>query len=517
MNEWMLRNRTTCCIVGLAVLAVALPAGAQLHGEAVGRAVYTWVLLALCLAPVTQLTSFRSRHVLIALFMGVYFMHFGGVDLQSLILGEDQTPVRDGFFTKGEIAVVVSGVLILAAYLGGMKVGSGSQSQGAPKEWPATTTLLVGSALWVVGICAIVYFQVFAVPEKSNVALAHGIANMGPVLTFLVMLGNLVQPLGLLVLAYGYARNRGPMWTTLILGVVVTQLVVGFITDIKGIALLAGVVVIVVRTLVDNRPPMAWVAAGLAFAIVVFPVLQASRIVMGELGVNRLQALQEVDRIVTLSISSREKVESGKQSERSQTLLERGYIKHNLEQVMDHVGADLPFLNGSSLSDLPYLFVPRLIAPDKVHVPIGQLYTHKIDKSEQDTYISVSHISEWYWNFGWPGIVFGMSLTGLLLGIIAARSSLEEGVTLTRVMILVATVQNMCLGFEGEIPSTYSVWLRSIAAILLLHMVFARAPAELEAASSTRERIPQCDLRLAGALAVKAQPVAPQRFPNLMR
>ena len=282
MNEWLLRNRSTCCVVALALLAVALPVGAQLHGEALGRAAYTWLLLALCLAPVTQLASFRSRHVLIALFMAAYFMHFGGVDLQSLILGEEQVLQRSGFFTKGEVAVLVSAVFILTSYLLGMRIGSGSQSHAAPREWPVSTTLLVGSALWIVGICAVVYFQVFAVPEKSNVAAAHGIANMGPVLTFLVMLGNMIQPLGLLVLAYGYARNRGPLWTTLILGVVATQLVVGFITDIKGIAVLAGVVVIVVRTLVDNRPPIAWIAAGLAFAIIIFPVMQASRIVMGD-------------------------------------------------------------------------------------------------------------------------------------------------------------------------------------------------------------------------------------------
>ena len=506
MNEWLLRNRATFCLGALAVLAVALPVGAQLHGEALGRAFYTWALVALCLAPVTQLTSFRSRHVLIVLFMGVYFMHFGGVDLQSLILGEELAPVRNGFFTKGEIAVLVSGVLILAGYVVGMKFGYGSQSGGAPREWPASTTLLVGSVLWIVGTCAVVYFQVFAVPEKSNVAAAHGFATMGPVLTFLVMLGNLVQPLGLLVLAYGYARNRGALWTTLILGVVATQLVVGFITDIKGIAVLAGVVVIVVRTLVDNRPPIAWIAAGLAFAAVVFPVMQASRIVMGEMGVNRLQALQEIGRIVSASISSREAVASGAKNEKSQTLVERAYIKHNVEQVMDHVGADLPFLNGSSLTDLPYLFVPRLLAPDKVHVPIGQLYTHKIDKSEQDTYISVSHISEWYWNFGWPGIAFGMSLTGLMLGFIGARSSLEDGVTLTRVMILVATVQSMCLGFEGEIPSTYSVWLRSIAAILLMHLVLAREPAQADAPSSDRERSGRRVAHAPGRI-----------FPNLMR
>ena len=59
MNEWLLRNRIAGCVAALAVFAVALPLGAELHGEAIGRAVYAWLLLAMCLAPVTQLNSFR--------------------------------------------------------------------------------------------------------------------------------------------------------------------------------------------------------------------------------------------------------------------------------------------------------------------------------------------------------------------------------------------------------------------------------------------------------------------------
>lgn len=513
MNEWLLRNRATGCFLALAILAIALPACAQLHGEAIGRAVYTWVLLAICLAPVTQLASFRSRHVLIVIFMGTYFMHFGVVDLQSILFGEDEPAARSGFFTPGEIAVVVSGVLILIGNLCGMKIGSVSQSHAAPKEWPASTTMWVGLAVWIAGTCSVVYFQVFTVPEKTNMAAAQGFAAMGPLLTFVVMLGNLVQPLGVLILAYGYAKNRGPTWTTLILSVAAAQVVVGFIADIKGIAMLAGVAVIVVSTLVNNRPPAAWIAAGLAFVLLAFPVFQAHREIAGERGLNRLQALREIDEIVALSISSREKVETGRKNERSQTFIERGYIKDNVEQVMEHVGVDLPFLNGSSLSDLPYMFVPRLIAPDKVHVAIGQLYTRLIGKSDLDTYISVSHISEWYWNFGWPGIVFGMSLTGLLLGLTGARSSLERGITLTRVMILVATVQNMCLGFEGEIPSTYSVWLRSLAAIGLLHAAFARSTATSDAAGQQRVRIHGTGSGVSNSLS----PADPRRrFPNVL-
>lgn len=517
MNDWLLRNRVLLCVVTLAALAVALPVGAALHGEALGRAVYTWALLGLCLAPLTQLSSFRSRHLLIVIFMTIYFMHFGGVDLQSLLIGEEQPQERSGFLTMAEIAVIVSGLFILAGNWVGMKVGARSQQQRTrPKEWPIMTMVLVGLGLWIVGTGAIVYFQVYAVPEKSNMSAAHGFAAMGPVLTFIVMLGNLVQPLGVLILAYGYAKYRGPLWTTLIVCAVATQVAVGFIVDIKGIALIAGIAVIVVRTLVDNRPPISWIAVGLAFILFAFPVFQASREVAGERGLNRMQALQQINEIVTLSLSSRDKVQTGSKNERAQTFVERGYLKDNVEQVMAHVGVDLPFLNGASLSDMPYMFVPRLLAPDKVHVAIGQLFTHLIGKSDLDTYISVSHISEWYWNFGWPGIAFGMTFTGLLLGFTAARSNLEQDVTLTRVMVLVATVQSLCLGFEGEIPSTYSVWLRTIGAILLMHLILARRATEAPDSSSEHEPARQRDPGLAERLVVGRYRGAPQRFPNLM-
>jgi hypothetical protein len=73
---------------------------------------------------------------------------------------------------------------------------------------------------------------------------------------------------------------------------------------------------------------------------------------------------------------------------------------------------------------------------------------------------------------------------------------------MTRLMVLVATVQTMCIGFEGEIPNSYVVWMRSIAAIGLLHLLFARRRDQAAPAPTVLE---------------PGRPQLLHRFPNVMR
>jgi hypothetical protein len=67
-----------------------------------------------------------------------------------------------------------------------------------------------------------------------------------------------------------------------------------------------------------------------------------------------------------------------------------------------------------------------------------------------------------------------MPLIGLLLGFVGTRFNLENGTSLTRVLVLLVTAQTLCMGFGGTIPIAYIVWSRSMAAIGLMHLIFAR-------------------------------------------
>jgi hypothetical protein len=328
---------------------------------------------------------------------------------------------------------------------------------------------------------------VFVVSEKTIAATQKGLAGMGPIQVFFVMLGNLVAPLGLLIIAYGYARFRAKMWLLIVLLLMSAQVGIAFVTDIRGLALLPVVVVIVALTLVDNRLPKAWIVGSAVAITLIFPLLTAYRAaVSGEQGLNRAQAAENLGRVIDIVLAYQEKLQQrGPKAGGGQTIFERASLKGNVELEFVRVGREVPFQDGRTLVAVPLAFIPRLIWPDKPDVSTGQLFNHEIIRSEfTDTYISPSHVGELYWNYGWPGLVLGMLTIGAILGFVAAKCSLAERVSVTRLLILLATIQYLCWGFEGVISVSYISWIRSLAAIGLLQLLLAKRGANAAATAA---------------------------------
>jgi hypothetical protein len=67
-----------------------------------------------------------------------------------------------------------------------------------------------------------------------------------------------------------------------------------------------------------------------------------------------------------------------------------------------------------------------------------------------------------------------MTLIGLICGWVGAHFNPAEFRTVTRVLVTVVTIKQLILGFEGGIADIYVVWLRSLAGIGILHLIFAR-------------------------------------------
>ena len=100
---------------------------------------------------------------------------------------------------------------------------------------------------------------------------------------------------------------------------------------------------------------------------------------------------------------------------------------------------------------------------------------------------------------------FGMLGIGALLGWVA-RFNLAECRTVTRLLLTVISIEMLIHGFESSIGSSYVVWLRSVAAIGLFHLVFAR----VSVTGLTRSGQTSSDLADRPSI-----PLAP--YPNLMR
>src|SRR5215475_10481325 len=104
-SGWLVRNRTAVYVALNGAVFLGSMAGAPVHDVPFGIAIYVCVLVALCSMPLLLLKRLNDRHVLLAIFMSVYFLCFGALDLQVLLLGTDRPqPPRTEFLTSPELA-----------------------------------------------------------------------------------------------------------------------------------------------------------------------------------------------------------------------------------------------------------------------------------------------------------------------------------------------------------------------------------------------------------------------------
>lgn len=102
---------------------------------------------------------------------------------------------------------------------------------------------------------------------------------------------------------------------------------------------------------------------------------------------------------------------------------------------------------GDTLDYLAYAFVPRLFWPDKPAVSRGAWFYYYIgaarSEDEATTSIAQTASGELYWNFGFPGVVFGMGALGALFGVLWRLTTPFPEQDPIRLVLYIALVFNM--------------------------------------------------------------------------
>jgi hypothetical protein len=188
----------------------------------------------------------------------------------------------------------------------------------------------------------------------------------------------------------------------------------------------------------------------------------------------------------------------------------------SVQMIFKQAGNGVAFQHGYTLTPLLATFIPRILWSDKPDVPTGQLVNKQFHVTEgDDVYISPTTLGELYWNFGWPGVIIGMSFIGCLLGWVGSRFNLADGSTVTRLLVTVVTIREIVMGFEGVIAASYIVWLRSLAGIGLLHLMLARVKVQGRDTEITRPGAPR-NARLPGGGMPSGDGMENKPFPNLL-
>jgi hypothetical protein len=468
-NRIVLYLLANLLFAGLVATATAMNAASGVHPA------YLILLFALCSTPIIDMTAWNGPHVLLGIFSLNFFLFYGALDFSHLMSSQISSAGAQGFMSATECVILLGAALASIGYRLACRPMRTSRST-PPKDWPEIMLVIGGVSLWAVCSALNWEFAVHVVTEANSQAVARGLGSLTGLQTTVFMLAHMSQPLGILIIAYAQCRYGRGYMMPLLIGVVLFQLLFGFVIDFKGEAFLGGVLAILTKVLVDGRLPKVWLAAMLAFIAVGFPVLQANRVVVrGQHGENSTQVGQNIGKSLEEAIDARNKVSTGR--DRSQTFVERMSLKGSVETIVTKTGDITPFQHGYTLAPLISAFVPRLIWPNKPDVAVGRLMNKEFRVSDvADTYISPSHLGDLYWNFGWAGVGVGMTLIGLLLGLVGSRFNLAQAVTVTRLMVIVVTIRLLILGSEGELATQYVVWIRSMAAIGVLHWLLARTP-----------------------------------------
>jgi hypothetical protein len=468
------------------------------------RFLHLVLLFALCSTVVIDLDGLNGRYALLGIFLAAYFVFFGVSDLTNLVDGRSFGG-SEGALTSTEAIILVGGLMLVLGYRGVLAVGNTVLPDSRPRDWSMRTILLAGLAIWAIGTYATYAWYVFIVKNNTVESINSGITGISPIATMGYILGMMVQPLGILLIAYAWRAKRSNPLFIIAICMVLLQVVIGFIADNKGLALGGGFLLVLAIMLIDGGIPKTWFAVAALFVYITFPILQAYRTeVVGNHGISRTAVADDLGKALELALSAKDKVNSG--THRAQNFLERLSLKPSVQMIVEGTANGVPFQHGYTLIPVVTTFIPRILWSDKPDIPTGRIVNKVFHVSDQEeTYISPSHLGELYWNFGWPGVLIGMTIIGMIFGAIG-HFNLAEARTVSRLLVLLLTIQLAVRGFEGSL-SNYVVWLRSLAAVGILHVLFARVPVAIRSRS------------LDGGDAISippAPPVPPRVFPNLM-
>jgi hypothetical protein len=488
------------------VFALILGAGAGSSHAPDPRFIYLVTLFALCASPIIDIDRLNGRMAMLSCFSMVYFVFFGVGDLTAALSGRDLLIANKSALTETESVILVGGLLSMVGYRWALRMASAGEPGKAARDWSESSTLIVGLALFIAGTAASWYLKVFVMPDK-DVYAAHRLGELDPKLIAFLLLGDLVLPLGIIILSYAYAAFKRPYLLPLIVGVVLMQALTGFVTDEKAIVMKGGLIVLVALVLVNGKLPKIWLAGAVAFVILGYPVLTAFRAeVIGAQGLNHLQVLQNLGSAIKDSAVAAIDAKPVERVERRQDFFERANMKTSVELAVERCGDSVPFQHGATLVSILTAFVPRLLMHDKDAGDAGRVFGKEFRVSAYtDTYISPSHLGELYWNFGWTGVIVGMLGLGFLLGFIGVRCDFTEYRSVTRLLVFASTLYLLVWGFEASIAINYVVWMRGIAVIGALHLLLAHRPAE-RGSTPTEPATPP-----------NRPAASPALFPNLLR
>lgn len=326
-----------------------------------------------------------------------------------------------------QIAALVSLICLIigfAAPLGGLATAIFPIPR---HEWGVGNSLLVALGMILVGWVLLVLFQLGLVPRQ------FGSGALGAILN------SYFYGLALLMIVYLRFGSRQALLVLLVL--LPASMIIGFLTGSKRAFLAPAAIVAFAHVVTQRRVRAFWIISGLLAVILIYPIAQFYRdVVQAGQVLSAAEVLQQPGRLVLLLSSfiaqanPLEYVEAGINA----TANRLNYLGI-LTLIVRDAGERVPFQGGWTIGLAFISFIPRIIWPGKPVTSIGQFVTDTFGSGPQiQSATGPSQIGEFYFNFGWPGIVIGWILLGIYFRAISEMFFRKDAPTISLLIAVVA-------------------------------------------------------------------------------
>jgi hypothetical protein len=261
------------------------------------------------------------------------------------------------------------------------------------------------------------------------------------------------------------AVERVLLFALLIPAEVIVRLASGSLANLMLLFLL----LTLVRWVVSRR--VAWLMIGLAaLTLVVFQPIKGEyrRQVWGNPQAANMGYLERSSLMMGLAADYWLRGNSSQSADVAELVRSRLNQLAILATIVEDTPSRVPYWGGESYYDGIYFFIPRIVWPDKPSLTIGNTFGHHyglLAPQDQDTSLNLPWITEFYANFGYPGVIVGMALVGILFAAIERRfghpgnARIDAAIALAATFVLVYPESSLALMWSGLFLATVTLVL----------------------------------------------------------
>jgi hypothetical protein len=347
-------------------------------------------------------------------------------------------------------------------------------------DWPPAVALAVAMVMLPLG------WSIFLGGQFGIFPKAVGSGALGTIASSVFF--------GISLLTIIYLRHRLKVALILMICVVPPSMLFNFFTGSKRLFLTPAFMIVIGYILMERRIRRSWVIAGVATIVVLYPISEFYRdVILQGYSLRAVEILSDPGRAVGRISGFITGADPG---EYMLAGLKATGIRLDALGIATVIVRDtperVPYQNGRTLALIPISYIPRILWPGKPGVTIGEWVTANygsgLSRTDNLTDTGPSWIGEFFFNFGWAGVVIGMMSMGILFRVLQDAlfwPGAPIPALLAAAVVLYFGARSVQGGLTGPINGIgYSIWPIIVAHLTLRTLGLATPPG---GAGRTRE------------------------------